>query len=198
MSLVIASNIVSDILTDLVRTKNSMVYSVWSSISLKKSNYGSISAYRTNNPVKVVELIRKSIDIAASGKCVSPFTGTDRNDDYVPIQDGLECLMTAHVLYPTLDEKLPATLSSKILTGILRDKMKYNGLVMTDAIEMNAIGKDMTAGDAAVTAFLAGADILLVCDPELAGEVLSTLVRAYDEGRITDRRLKESLDRRIS
>ncbi len=90
MSLVIASNIVSDILTDLVRTKNSMVYSVWSSISLKKSNYGSISAYRTNNPVKVVELIRKSIDIAASGKCVSPFTGTDRNDDYVPIQDGLE------------------------------------------------------------------------------------------------------------
>ena len=86
----IASNILSDILTNIIRTKNSMVYSVWSNNYGKKSNYANISAYRTNNPVKVIDLIKKSIDIAASGKCLSPYKGDGGEDDYIPISEGLE------------------------------------------------------------------------------------------------------------
>jgi len=88
-AIIIASNILSDILTNIIRTKNSMVYSVWANTYGKKSNYASISAYRTNDPVKVIDLITKSINIAASGKCLSPYKGDGGLDDYVPISEGL-------------------------------------------------------------------------------------------------------------
>ena len=86
----IASNILSDILQNIIRTKNSMVYSVWSNNNGKKSNYANISAYRTNNPIKVIDLIKESIDIAASGKCLSPYKGGGSEEDYIPISEGLE------------------------------------------------------------------------------------------------------------
>ncbi|MCL5037033.1 MAG: glycoside hydrolase family 3 protein [Chloroflexi bacterium] len=111
------------------------------------------------------------------------------------VQDGLECLMTAHVIYTGLDPENPATLSHKILTGILREKMNYRGLIITDALEMSAIAGNIPPGEAAVRAFLAGADILLVCEPKLAGEVFSHLLTAYDEGRLPENRLAESLER---
>ena len=94
-ALVLASSIVSDIMTDLIRTKNSMVYSVWSNVFGKKSNYANISVYRTNNPVKVVELINEAIDIAASGKCVSPYKGENSSEEYVPVSDGLAFYKTS-------------------------------------------------------------------------------------------------------
>jgi len=86
----LASNILSDILSSIIRTKNSMVYSVWANTYNKKSNYANISAYRTNNPIKVIDLIKESIDIAASGKCLSPYKGNGGKADYVPISEGLE------------------------------------------------------------------------------------------------------------
>jgi len=89
-AVVIASNILSDILSNIIRTQNSMVYSVWSNTYGKRSNYANISAYRTNDPVKVIDLIKESIDIAASGKCLSPYKGNGGSDDYVPISEGLE------------------------------------------------------------------------------------------------------------
>ncbi len=89
-ALLLATEIVSDILNDLVRTKNSMVYSIWTLLYGKKSNYGNISAYRTNNPVKVIDLITESINIAAAGKCLSPYTGTEDSEEYIPIKDALD------------------------------------------------------------------------------------------------------------
>lgn len=86
----LASNILSDILTNIIRTKNSMVYSVWANTYNKKSNYANISAYRTNNPVSVIDLITESIDLASSGKCLSPYKGNGGKADYVPISEGLE------------------------------------------------------------------------------------------------------------
>jgi len=94
-ALVLASDILSDIMTHLIRTKNSMVYSVWSNIFGKKSNYASISAYRTNNPLKVADLISESIDIAASGKCVSPYKSEVPANDFVPVSEGLEFYKTS-------------------------------------------------------------------------------------------------------
>jgi predicted Zn-dependent peptidase len=82
-------------MTDIIRTQNSMVYSVWTHAYGKKSNYASISAFRTNNPIKVVDLIHRSIDIAASGKCLSPFTAEGTGNDYVPIAEGLPFYKTS-------------------------------------------------------------------------------------------------------
>ena len=89
-AVVVGSNILSDILSNIIRTQNSMVYSVWSNTYGKRSNYANISAYRTNDPIKVIDLIKESIDIAASGKCLSPYKGNGGSDDYVPISEGLE------------------------------------------------------------------------------------------------------------
>lgn len=89
-ALTLSTKIVSDIMNDIIRTKNSMVYSVWSYIYRKKSNYANITAYRTNNPIKVIDLITESIDIASSGKCLSPYKGNGYTGDYVSIAEGLD------------------------------------------------------------------------------------------------------------
>ena len=71
--------------------------------------------------------------------------------------------MTAHVLYKALDDQLPATLSPNIITHLLREQMGYDGVVLTDDLEMHAIVDHYGPGEAAVRAFLAGCDMLLIC-----------------------------------
>jgi beta-N-acetylhexosaminidase len=78
------------------------------------------------------------------------------------IQSGAPVVMSAHILFPKLDEKYPATLSKKILQGILRDRLKFEGVVITDAMEMHAISKNYQNERPGVLALLAGADILLL------------------------------------
>src|SRR4029077_182718 len=84
---------------------------------------------------------------------------------------GIATLMTAHVLYKALDDQLPATLSPNIITHLLREQMGYDGVVLTDDLEMHAIVDHYGPGEAAVRAFLAGCDMLLICkerDREIA------------------------------
>ena len=88
--------------------------------------------------------------------------------EFVPfkaaMQNDVAGIMTAHVTFPAIDptEKLAATLSPKILSGLLRDEMKYNGLLVTDSLEMGAIGESgYPPPKAAATALKAGADLLL-------------------------------------
>ena len=93
--------------------------------------------------------------------------------------------MTAHVLYPSLDESLPATLSPYIIGDLLRGELGFQGLIVTDDLEMQAIVDHMSVEEAAVQAFKAGADLLLICK---------------DRARITAaaRRILSSETRRIS
>lgn len=70
-------------------------------------------------------------------------------------------MMTAHIVYPQLDPDLPATLSRTILQGILRDAWGYDGVVITDSMEMQAIADHYGAGEAAVMALQAGADMVM-------------------------------------
>ena len=72
--------------------------------------------------------------------------------------------MTAHLYLPAIEPQpdLPATLSKTVLTGLLREQLGYQGLILTDALDMEAIKKDRTAAEAAVEAFEAGADMLLI------------------------------------
>jgi beta-N-acetylhexosaminidase len=80
-------------------------------------------------------------------------------------------MMTAHVVYRALDPELPATLSSAIISKFLRQELQYDGVVLTDDLEMRAIIDHYGIEDAAVRAMLAGCDVLLICkdrDREIA------------------------------
>lgn len=76
---------------------------------------------------------------------------------------GVAAIMTSHTIYPSLDPEHPATMSEKILTGMLRREMGYEGVIVTDDLEMGAIEKNQTVAGASVAAFRAGADLLLIC-----------------------------------
>lgn len=79
---------------------------------------------------------------------------------------GIPALMTAHVMYPALDDALPATLSRKILHDLLRKRLRFRGAVISDALEMKAIADSYGIGEAAVLAVTAGCDVVLVCRGE--------------------------------
>jgi len=106
-------------------------------------------------------------------------------------------IMTAHVLYPTLDDKMPATLSKKIITDLLKKELNFDGLVVTDDMEMGAISNFCTLNDAATQALTAGCDMMLLCgeDTELKFGVLEGLIKAVEEGKLTQQRVEDALVR---
>ena len=93
---------------------------------------------------------------------------------------GAASIMTAHVLYPELDERLPATLSPRIV-GLLREGMKYEGVIVSDDLEMRAVAKGWPAAEAAVLAAEAGCDLIAVSKtPDAQVEALEALVRVTE------------------
>ena len=108
------------------------------------------------------------------------------------IEAGVDSIMTAHIAVPALaPPDLPATLSPAILTDLLRKEMGFQGLVVTDALDMGGIAKGFGGAEAAVRALEAGADVLLMpLDPEAA---LKAVVAAVQSGRLTRRRIQESV-----
>ncbi len=106
-------------------------------------------------------------------------------------------IMTAHLLVPSLDEENPATLSRRIVTSVLREELGYQGVIVSDDLEMKAIAKTWTVPDAAVLAMAAGCDALLVCsgDVDVQAQTLETLVYAAEDGRISIRALEDTQKR---
>jgi len=80
------------------------------------------------------------------------------------IREGVAGIMTSHAIYPSIDPDLPATLSRATLKGLLRGEMGYDGLIITDDLEMGAIAEGWGVPEGAAAAFGAGADLLLVCE----------------------------------
>ncbi len=112
------------------------------------------------------------------------------------IANGLASIMTAHVVYPALDAQRPATLSPAILSGLLREQLGFDGVLVTDDLEMHAIVDHHGIGDAAVQAFLAGADILLICkDHDRAVAAMGAVRKAVESGVISQDRLDTSVHR---
>jgi beta-N-acetylhexosaminidase len=116
------------------------------------------------------------------------------------IRAGVDGIMTAHVCVPALEPRpgVPATLSKAVLTGVLRDQLGYTGLILTDALDMAAIRKTRGPSAAAVEAFQAGADLLLVAgilanDRTAAGDGPRALLAAVRSGRIGLSRLDASV-----
>ncbi len=94
-------------------------------------------------------------------------------------------MMTAHIVYPALDPVLPATMSRPILTGLLRERMDYRGVIITDGMDMHAIALRYDAGDAAVNALLAGADMVMALGSRATQEAtLDAIAAAIADGRL--------------
>lgn len=110
------------------------------------------------------------------------------------IAAGVDAVMTAHIVAGALDDsKLPATLSHAMLTGLLREKLGFQGLIVTDALDMSGITAHWNAGQAAVKAIEAGADVLLMpANPEQA---VDGVVRAVERGALSRKRIEESVSR---
>ena len=101
------------------------------------------------------------------------------------IAAGVDSVMTGHLSIPALepDPNTPATFSSNILTGVLRKELGYQGLVVTDAMDMGGITVRFAPGEAAVRAFAAGADALLM--PPVPDAAFEALQEAVKSGRIS-------------
>lgn len=108
---------------------------------------------------------------------------------------GVESVMSAHISFPKLGSEpgLPGTLDPKILTGILRDSLGFDGLITTDALEMEGISEHYSPGDALIRAILAGADMLLI-PPDVASS-LDAAVLAVERGQIPVERIDASVRR---
>ena len=131
-----------------------------------------------------------------------------RRVEFVPFREAIRSnvafIMTAHVLVPSLDEQKPATLSRTIVHGLLRDELGYEGVILSDDLEMRALAATYTVPDAAVEAIAAGCDGVLVCrhliedrarDIDAQVQVLEALIHAVEDERIPYGRIEDALAR---
>ena len=124
------------------------------------------------------------------------------------INSGVDALMTAHVTFPEVDDTrvisrkdgkpiaLPATLSPKVITGLIRGELGFEGVVTTDAMNMLAIADPFGPVDAAVRAIQAGVDVILM--PMDLADVTDGVLKAVQTGQITEERINQSVRRIIA
>ncbi|HUQ94750.1 MAG TPA: glycoside hydrolase family 3 N-terminal domain-containing protein [Bryobacteraceae bacterium] len=107
---------------------------------------------------------------------------------------GIDSVMTAHLWVPAIESReIPATVSAAVLTDLLKKELNFHGLVTTDAMDMEGLRSQYPAGEAAVRAIEAGADVLLMpANPERAVRALSEAVRS---GRLKQARIDESVEK---
>ena len=124
-----------------------------------------------------------------------------RGVEFVPfaaaIAAGVASIMTAHVFLPALDERRPATLSRRIVSGLLRGELGFEGLILSDDLEMKAIASQYAVPSAAVLAVEAGCDGLLICsgNHDVQAESLEALIHAVEEDRLSLSRVDDALAR---
>ena len=113
------------------------------------------------------------------------------------IQAGAECIMTAHVALPAITgDNMPATISPAVIRGLLREEWGYQGVVMTDCLEMQAISDGVGVGPGAVLALKAGVDLVLIShryDRQRAG--LDSALAAVKAGEITEDQIRQAAER---
>ena len=142
-------------------------------------------------------------DVSVDSHLALPTVPGDRKEleatELVPFRAAIGAsvgsVMPGHLAVPAFepDASVPATTSRNILTGLLRDELKYKGLVVTDAMDMGGVTSRYPPGEAAVRAVEAGADVLLM--PPVPDAAMAGLERAVRSGRITEKRVDESVRR---
>ncbi len=128
--------------------------------------------------------------------------GMDRLEkvELVPFNEAIDArvdtVMSAHIAFPELSGNDPATLSPFFLTELLRKKMKFDGVVLTDDLEMKAVSGGMDAGEGAVRSVLAGVDIVLISSyGKNIPLIKNALLKAVKSGRIKESRINQSVRR---
>lgn len=116
------------------------------------------------------------------------------------VDAGVEAIMVAHIWYPALEpeENRPASLSYNIVTGLLREQLGYNHIIMTDALDMNAIDTAYSSGNAAVEAVKAGVDIVTLgpgSGLQDQQDAIQAVIDAVRSGEISEERINQSVER---
>ena len=114
------------------------------------------------------------------------------------IAAGVRAIMSAHIVVPAIDRQ-PATISSTVMTGLLRGELGFEGVAVSDGLEMHALRGERSLGDSAVLALAAGCDLLCVggglCDEDAVDEIVRAILRAVAEGRLAEERIAEAAGR---
>ena len=117
--------------------------------------------------------------------------------DLVPFADAVSCapiIMAAHISVPNVTgDETPASLSYMMITEVLRERLGYQGVVITDALNMGAIANEYSSGEAAIRAVQAGDDVLLMPNDFHAAE--EALLQAVENGELSEERINESVRR---
>ena len=116
---------------------------------------------------------------------------------HAAVEAGVAFIMTAHLLIPSIDNKNTTTFSKRIVEGILRKELRFQGVILGDDLEMKAVSATQTVSDAAVQAVIAGCDGILICSGEIETQVatLEALLYAVEDGRISRSRIEDALKR---
>lgn len=116
----------------------------------------------------------------------------------VNIQSGLQSIMSAHIAYPNISDNIgrPSTLDETVLNRILVDSLGFNGMVVTDGLNMRGITDHYSPGEAVVLSLLAGADMMLMSPDELTA--ISDVKRAVEMGRISEERIEHSVHKLLT
>ncbi len=115
------------------------------------------------------------------------------------IEQGAEVIMIGHILLPKIDSTYPASVSEKIISGLLREQLDYEGIIITDDMTMKAILNTTEISEAAVSAVKAGNDIVLVArDYANIKKAKDAILHAIEAGEITEQRIDESVKRILS
>lgn len=170
------------------------------------SNLGiqTMEGIRSENVIPVVKHFPGHGDTSTDSHLGLPSVNNDlnrlKNMELIPfaeaIKNNAEAIMIAHILLPKIDKENPSSMSRTIITDILREDYKFDGVVITDDMTMGAIMKNYDIGEAAVKSVNAGTDIVLVChgyDREV--KVLNALKDAVSKGKISEERIDESVYR---
>jgi beta-N-acetylhexosaminidase len=109
---------------------------------------------------------------------------------------GLPMIMTAHVVFEALDPSVPATMSPRVIDGLLRRELGYRGVIVSDDLDMKAIAENYGVGDAAIASIAAGCDVLLLCEREdVQAEVEEALTREVERSPALAARVAEAAGR---
>ncbi len=112
------------------------------------------------------------------------------------LRSRVDMVMTSHIYFKNIDPKWPVTFSEFFLKNLIREEMKFRGLIITDDLDMKAIANNYEIGFAAVRALQAGADILLYCsEPDAPAVAMESLIEAAVQGQLLEADLEDSYRR---
>ncbi|MYL34608.1 beta-N-acetylhexosaminidase [Pontibacillus yanchengensis] len=113
------------------------------------------------------------------------------------VDEGADMVMVAHILFPELDQTYPATLSKSVITGVLREKLQFDGVVITDDMTMGAISNEYGMEQAAVLSIKAGSDMVMIANPQgdQYESVQQTIKQTVEKGEISKESIEKSVRR---